>query len=90
MSQNCRSILDLCRPTASFIAYMVANALKHRPPLGLLRNFVISGGDHAKSLDIKLHGMRPIIDLARVYALSAGQPVIDTLERLAEAAEPRP
>ena len=82
------SILDLCRANRIFIAYMVANALKHRPPLGFFRNFVlISGGDHANTLDIKLRGIVPIIDLARVYALSTGRPVINTLERLAEAAK---
>ncbi len=81
-------ILDLCRANRIFIAYMVANALKHRPPLGFFRNFVlISGGEHDNTLDIKHRGIVPIIDLARVYALSTGQPAVNTLERLAQAAK---
>jgi CBS domain-containing protein len=81
-------ILDLCRANRIFIAYMVANALKHRPPLGFFRNFVlISGGEHDHTLDIKHRGIVPIIDLARVYALSTGQPAISTLERLGQAAK---
>ncbi len=81
-------ILDLCRANRIFIAYMVANALKHRPPLGFFRNFVlISGGEHDHTLDIKHRGIVPIIDLARVYALSTGQPSVNTLERLQQAAK---
>jgi CBS domain-containing protein len=76
-------ILDLSRANRIFIAYMVANALKHRPPLGFFRNFVlISGGEHDNTLDIKHRGIVPVIDLARVYALSAGVPQINTIERL--------
>lgn len=69
-----------------FIAYMAANAVKHRPPLGFFRNFVlIDEGDHAKTLDLKLRGIMPIVDLARVFALSAGVAEVETVERLRAA-----
>jgi CBS domain-containing protein len=81
-------VLEACRSNRIFIAYMASNALKHRPPLGFFRNFVlISGGDHDKTLDIKHRGTVPIVDLARVYALSAGLPQINTIERLEEGAK---
>ena len=81
-------VLELSRSNRIFIAYMAANALKHRPPLGFFRNFVlIHGGDHDHTFDIKHRGTVPIIDLARVYALSAGIDEINTLERLEVAAE---
>jgi len=71
-----------------FIAYMTANALKHRPPLGFFRNFVlISGGDHDHTLDLKHRGTVPVVDLARVQALAAGIPPINTVERLRAGAE---
>ncbi len=76
-------ILEHSRSNRIFIAYMASNALKHRPPLGFFRNFVlISGGDHDHTLDLKRRGTVPIVDLARVYALSAGIPAINTIERL--------
>jgi CBS domain-containing protein len=76
-------ILEHSRENRIFIAYMASNALKHRPPLGFFRNFVlISGGDHDHTLDLKHRGTVPIVDLARVYALSAGIPEINTIERL--------
>jgi CBS domain-containing protein len=73
-----------------YIAYMAANALKHRPPIGFFRNFVlIRGGEHNQTFDIKHRGIVPIVDLARVYALSAGLDEINTVERLRAAGAAR-
>ncbi len=81
-------ILQHSRANRIFIAYMTANALKHRPPLGFFRNFVlIRGGEHNHTFDIKHRGTVPVIDLARVYALSVGIGAINTLERLRAAGE---
>jgi CBS domain-containing protein len=73
-----------------YIAYMAANALKHRPPIGFFRKFVlIRGGEHNQTFDLKHRGIVPVVDLARVYALSAGLDEINTLERLKAAGEAR-
>jgi CBS domain-containing protein len=70
-----------------FLAYMAANALHHRPPLGFFRGFVlIGGGDHAKTFDIKRRGVLPVVDMVRVYALAAGVTEANTVERLRAAA----
>jgi CBS domain-containing protein len=80
-------VLEHSRANRIFVAHTVANALKHRPPLGFFRNFVlIRGGDHDHTLDIKHRGTVPVVDLARIYALSAGLPGIKTIERLESAA----
>jgi CBS domain-containing protein len=56
--------------------------------LGFFRNFVlIHGGDHDHTFDIKHRGIVPVVDLARVYSLSAGLPDTNTLERLKAAAD---
>ncbi len=76
-------VLELSKANRIFIAYMAANALKHRPPLGFFRNFVlIHGGDHNHTFDVKHRGIVPVVDLARVYALSNGCDETNTLERL--------
>lgn len=81
-------VLERSRANRIFIAYLAANALKNRPPLGFFRNIVlIRGGDHNHTFDIKHRGTVPIIDLARVYALSAGMPETNTIERLQSAAK---
>jgi len=67
-----------------FLRYMAANALYNRPPLGFLRQFVVEkGGEHANKLNLKLSGLTPIVDGARVMALELGIDTTNTLERLA-------
>ncbi len=78
-----QDVLEHSSANLIFIAYMAANALKHRPPLGFFRNFVlIHGGKHDHTFDLKCRGTVPVVDLARVHALSAGIPQINTIERL--------
>lgn len=71
-----------------FLAHMVSNALKHRPPLGLLGNIApLRGGAHAGTIDLKHNGIVPVVDLARIYALAGGIAAVNTQERLAMAAQ---
>lgn len=82
-----QEVLERCRDNRIFLAFMTANALKHRPPLGFFRQFVlVHDGEHDDSLDLKHRGVIPVVDLARVFALSAGLPQLNTRERL-QAAE---
>ncbi len=81
-------VLERSKANRIFIAYMASNALKYRPPLGFFRNIVlIHGGDHDHTFDIKHRGIVPIVDLARIYVLTAGLPQVNTIERLEAAAE---
>ncbi len=70
-----------------FTAHMIANSLKHTPPLGLLRGFAtIRSGEHKNQLDLKHNGVVPVVDLGRVYALQARLTEANTRARL-EAAQ---
>lgn len=81
-------MLSSAKENRIFIAYMVANALSHRPPLGFFRNFVlIHDQEHDNTLDVKHRGIVPIVDIARVYALSEGLTCVNTSERLQAAHE---
>lgn len=78
-----RDVLKHTRGNSLFLAHMVANALKHRPPLGLFGTIsLIKGGEHPNTIDLKHSGIVPIVDLARVYALAAGVSVANTHDRL--------
>lgn len=78
-----RENLEKSRANGIFLAYMVSNALSHRPPLGFFRNIVlIHGGEHDKTFDIKHRGIVPVVDLARIYALAEQCTAVNTLERL--------
>ncbi|HNQ04222.1 MAG TPA: DUF294 nucleotidyltransferase-like domain-containing protein [Thiobacillaceae bacterium] len=69
--------------TPRFLRRMAANALSNRPPLGLVRDFVVDGeGEEANTLDLKLNGLIPFVDAARVFALAAGVAASGTADRL--------
>ncbi|MBE3637126.1 DUF294 nucleotidyltransferase-like domain-containing protein [Mangrovicoccus algicola] len=72
-----------------FTAHMIANSLKHAPPLGMIRGFAtIRSGEYKNRLDLKHNGVVPIADLARVYALQGRLGAQNTRARL-EAARDR-
>lgn len=78
--------LQQCRDNTIYLAHMTANALHHRPPLGFFRHFVlVHDGEHDDTLDLKHSGIIPIVDLARIFALSAGLAPLNTRERLKAA-----
>ncbi len=77
------NILKKSQKNQLFLAHMTANALKHRPPLGFFRQFVLErGGEHDDTLDLKHRGIVPITDIARILALSQGVAAVNTVERL--------
>jgi CBS domain-containing protein len=78
-----RDVLNHTQGNSLFLAHMVGNALKHRPPLGMFGSISLTkGGEHPNTIDLKHSGIVPIVDLARVYALAAGVSVANTHDRL--------
>ncbi|HWR75768.1 MAG TPA: DUF294 nucleotidyltransferase-like domain-containing protein [Thiobacillus sp.] len=70
-----------------FLHQMAGNALRNRPPLGVVRDFVLSEDTaHPHTLDLKLNGATPFVDAARIFALAAGSPQTNTAKRLRAAA----
>ena len=64
---------------------LAKNALFNRPPLGFLRQFVVEkSGEHKNKLNLKLSGLAPVVDAARVMALDLGIDTTNTMERLEE------
>ena len=66
---------------------MAQGALATRPPLGLLRDFRF---DHSTefphTLDLKVYGLRPFVEAARINALRFGIAHTNTAQRLRLAA----
>lgn len=78
--------LDRAQRNSIFIRQMIANSLKHMPPLGFFRSLsVIRTGAHKNRLDMKHAGIVPIVDLGRVYALKTGTTCANTRHRLKAA-----
>lgn len=83
-----KAILKKAKNNQIFLAYQVSNALTHTPPLGFFRQFVLLHDEqHEHTLDIKHRGLIPLVDIARVYALSNNISAVNTRERLTIATE---
>ncbi|WP_442114242.1 DUF294 nucleotidyltransferase-like domain-containing protein [Pseudomonas sp. NUPR-001] len=81
-----QSILDQVADNRLFQRMMADNALRQRPPVGRFREFVLTrqGSDKAATLDLKVQGLTPFVDGARLLALANGISANNTLERLRE------
>jgi len=82
-----KQLLSKTQNSTLFIAHLSKNALNLRPPLGFFRDFVLKqSGKHRATLDLKHNGIAPVVDLARIYALSEGISAVNTIERIQQAA----
>lgn len=69
-----------------FTAHMARNSLTHQTPLGLLRGFAtIRSGENRNTIDMKLNGVVPVVDLGRMYALKGTVKAVNTRARLQAA-----
>jgi len=66
-----------------FLHQMAANALKNRPPLGLLKRFAV---DDEGRINLKLNGATLFVDAARIFTLAHGIDEVNTERRLRAAA----
>jgi CBS domain-containing protein len=72
-------LLTAAKENRLFLKHMAQNALANRPPLGLVRDFVVAS---AHTLDLKINGITPFVDAARIFALYAGVSASSTVARL--------
>lgn len=77
-----RGILDQVADNRLFQRMMAENALRNRPPVGRFREFVLARKNGEKAtLDLKIQGLTPFVDGARLLALAHGIEANNTLER---------
>ncbi len=70
---------------SAFQRLLAENALRNRPPVGHFRDFVVARkGAEKDTLDLKVQGLTPFVDGARLFALAHGVRAVGTLERLRE------
>ncbi len=84
-------LLDACRDNSLFLQQMAENALLIRPPLGVLRDFrVEKSGEFPHTIDLKMGGLWPFVNTARILALTYGVPETNTVRRLQAVAARMP
>lgn len=78
-----REVLAQVADNRLFQRLMAENALRQRPPVGRFRDFVVARkGAEKDTLDLKVQGLTPFVDGARLLALAHGIDSCNTLERL--------
>lgn len=81
------TILPEAAANAAFRRAMAENAVRVKPPLGVLRDFAPDDSkDFPGTLDLKGYGARLFVDAARMLALAHGLPATSTVARLRAAA----
>ncbi|MDD5389510.1 MAG: DUF294 nucleotidyltransferase-like domain-containing protein [Gallionellaceae bacterium] len=73
------------KENSRFLHQMAANALRNHPPTGSVWDFFTGKGN---ILDLKLSGITPFVDAARIFSLAVGGKQTNTLQRLREITGP--
>ena len=77
------ALLGRVASNSLFQKMLAENALRQRPPVGRFRDFVVArSGADKDTLDLKVQGLTPFVDGARLLALANGIGAVGTLERL--------
>jgi CBS domain-containing protein len=77
------AVLSQTAGNPAFGRAMAGNALRSRPPLGLLDGFVSDApADFPGTIDLKAFGARPFVDAARILSLAHAIPATGTAARL--------
>lgn len=76
-------LMDACSRNSLFLYHMAREALQHRPPLGVVRDFVLKkSAEFPRTIDLKMYGAWPFVTAARIYALRYGVEETSTAQRL--------
>lgn len=84
-----RRVLAMAAGNSLFLHTLAGNALSVKPPLGMFRDFATERDpvDDVPRLDLKIRGLTPFVDGARVLCLQASIDETNTPERFARLAE---
>ena len=72
-------LVRVAADNSRFLHQMAENALHNRPPLGVVRDFVVG---KKRTIDLKVNGITPFVDAARIFGLAAGISQTSTIQRL--------
>lgn len=86
LAENLRAALSHeLKGQGLFFSHMAGIVLQNRPPIGMFGRLKVENrGPHRNTLNIKLNGLGPIVDAARLASLEAQRYTTATLERLRE------
>lgn len=82
------SAVEAAQGSQRLHAQLAALAVRSDPPLGVFRGLVVDRkGDYARTLHIKAGGTAALVQIARLYGIVAGSPLVGTRARLKAAVD---
>jgi CBS domain-containing protein len=79
-------LLGVTQKRPNFLRLLAETALQAKPPLARWRDFVTEDVPGAPgTINLKMYGVRPFVDAARVYSLAHALPQTNTADRLRAA-----
>lgn len=76
-------ITGLLKEQNGFLTQVASAITKNRPPLGFFKTLIVEkDGEHKDELNLTTRGIRPIVDIVRLFALETGIAETSTLERI--------
>jgi CBS domain-containing protein len=75
-------VLNLIKENPFFLKFLTQTIVSIPMPIGFFKNFIVEkSGKHKDRLDLKLHGLVPLITCVKILALQHGISQTNTLER---------
>jgi len=66
-----------------FLGFLANMLVKNRPPIGFFGSVAVErSGEHKDGLNLKIKGVTPLVDIARMFSLEQGVRLSSTMERL--------
>jgi len=66
-----------------FLGFLANMLVRNRPPLGFFGSVAVErSGEHKDGLNLKIKGVAPLVDIARLFALEKGIQQVSTMDRL--------
>lgn len=76
---------DTASTNDDFMELIVLSTVQNRPPLGFFKQFVVEkGGGHKNELNIYRKGVKPLVDIIRIFSLRNGIGTLSSRGRLHE------
>jgi len=78
-----RKITELALKSETTFSLLAAATVGNRPPLGFFKQFVVEkNGEHKDNVDIFAKGIKPLVDIVRIFAIAEGCQETSTKRRL--------
>ena len=78
-------VLNLIKENPFFLKFLTQTIVSIPMPIGFFKNFIVEkSGKHKDRLDLKLHGLVPLITCVKIMALQRGITETNTLKRIKE------